>query len=232
MKEFLKFAYKDFIRNNKNSKKNIIIFSFLFLLIICCFSFFNIVYSYVDRVINKNIDYRTLNITPEDNDFDINELKNISHVENVFSSFNYSTSVYVEDFSYGGIFLKAYTDSIALSKGDYIQEDNDIICPSKLIASLDVETDFSLNSDDYIYTKEYLNKEINAFYEIYGYDEDLPYVKERKELKLNVVGIYNDDIILSNSNVCFASSSLIEKLNDDKESYEDDDVVSSTIESY
>lgn len=232
MKEFLKFTYKDFIRNNKNSKKNIIIFSLLILLIICCFSFFNVIHSYVNRVINKNIDYRTLNIVPEDDDFDINELKNISHIENVFSSSSYSTSVYVEDFSSGIIFLRAYTDSVVLSKGDYIQESNDIICPSKLIASSDVETNFSLNSNDYIYTREYLNKGIRAFYEIWGYDSDLPYVKERKELTLNVVGIYNDDVILSDSNVCFASPNLIENLNGDKESSKDDDIIyPSTIES-
>jgi len=122
-------------------------------------------------------------------------------------------------------------DSVVLSKGDYIQESNDIICPSKLVASSDVETDFSLSSSDYIYTREYLDKEINAYYEIWGYDKDLPYVRERKEFKINIVGIYNDGIILSDSNVCFASPNLIEDLNDDKESYKDDLIYSSTIES-
>lgn len=229
-KDRINYAYKKLRRN----KKNIFYIFFMcipLLLIIISFSFYDTSKKTLYNVLNKSLIARTFNISFYDDDeyietskpYTIEEkldnikfytkefLKNDGVFNSYFQTFqSVSIHFYDKDFKKYENHVMLYTidnDKLNIVKGRKIEADNEIICPLKFYpGSMEGSNVIHLNFNDYLDT----NKILNRTYKILSYSYGDFNTKVYKNYK--IVGLYDNEAIGQDYNVCYTSFSTANKL--------------------
>ena len=230
MNNYFYLATKN-VFNTKTTIKKILLLGFSIFLLIFIFSFKSSMLTYINEGIKKNLDYKSLSV---DQDFDTNtkkiieSFKKIKHVNDAFLD-NYNLMVvYTNTFSHSGSFyLKSINkkDSPNLIKGNFFSDENEIICPQNFYPNDNLEGNI-INYKYLIKMNNYINKDIDISYNIYNHDET--FIK--KDAKLLISGIYENNSSYIDENICYCSLNLIKKIYD--ESYKNinqENVLSSII---
>lgn len=208
----MKYTIIKIIRN----KKNIFfigILSLCSLLIITSLSISSYINDFIDKSINANVGFRTINVNPNYayEDLGLEVLENNEHIlENYSSKYSGTTleSSFKNDNLNGQIGLlygSKYTQPTVI-KGTSINDDDTgvAICPANFYPDDNIN-DLTIISSQIITSKYLYNQEFtvtyNSFkYNGYSFDVDEEYTKTFK-----VVGIYDNTKTLNMNNECYIS---------------------------
>lgn len=210
--------------DDKNNRRfNVIIIVLMSILILISYTFYVTMNNYLEENITKNIKCRSFFLNYDINKESESEVKdkiiNIDHIVDFFSDSEYRTVVNFSEFATpltdGDINLYAANNDFLpkIINGSNQFSDNMIICPNKIVASLDNSVLFKMNKLDYVNTANYLNKEIIATYNSYDYSMEIPKVNNTYEDTFTIVGLYDGDNAYTDKNVCYATRETIMRIN-------------------
>ncbi|MDD2409199.1 MAG: hypothetical protein PHD03_00540 [Bacilli bacterium] len=220
IKDLLKIILLKTIRN-----KNLVFFYSIIILcnilIITTLTFYFNYNSFTENLINKNIGFRTLNVTANENlnDEISNKILNINHVVDVYSSEYHSITVISSDFkndnlsgvvelTYGA---KSMLPSNIIGRSIKDNEKNVAICPINFFPD-DLASDLFINKDFIIDGHDILDKEFSVEYYSYRF-EDTNLIQEQKfEKKFKIVGLYDSKVVMNNKNQCYIQVSDIKEI--------------------
>ncbi len=205
-----KIVLHKFLRNKLNY--------IICLLIALCFSFSIIINSlsysarkyYEDDIFNF-VSYRVFSIVNPINRKDlINTLNNMNEIEGVFDSYGYMSpwelpefNNYFKDNKTPNMWLLGMIGDIKIIDNSKINlsEEMEMVCPNNY---LPYEKDGKPVADKKIDLTPYIGKYINFRY----IDENNP-----QEFKIKLVGLYDNDKINKNYNMCYMNYKALEKIN-------------------
>ena len=214
-------------RYSKTKRKKIIIMILAFFLIILIFSFKKSMNLYISEGLKKDLSYRLL-FVDQDGSYEqssiINDILNIRHVDDVFLNDYYLNVLSLKqidekNFINNSFYLIGINEknSPKIKYGKFFSNENEIICPINFYPDSNIENSNNIKRTSIINTKKYLNSIFNASYNIYDKDFNATEV----EIKLKLVGVYENNPSYIDENICYAPRSLIKKIYD--ESYQNID---------
>lgn len=228
LKDILYLAQKN-VMEKKGKGIIVILLVISMILIVLSFSFKETINKYINDGIKGNSNYRTLFVTPKDDETEeeaIANLKKIDHVMDVFTEkeHNYVLDlIKIEDKVMKGTFWIYGTNDLTIpeiSSGRSIENENEIVCPEVFYPNDDLESLPDFDKNKLIRMKNYLNKTIDTMYYIapeFNYDTSGIVTEEAEEvyLELKLVGTYKNNPSYLDENVCYGSKTLIQNISTD-----------------
>lgn len=228
LKEILYLAQKN-VMEKKGKGIIIILLVVSMTLIILSFSFKETINKYINDGIMGNSKYKTLFVTPKDDETEdeaISNLKKVDHVIDVFTERERNhilDLIKIEDKIMKGTFWIYGANDLTLpeiSSGRGIENENEIVCPEIFYPSDDLESLPDLDKNKLIRMKTYLNKTLYTMYYItpeFNYDTSDAETEEAEEvyLELKLVGTYKNNPSYLDENICYGTKSLIQNISTD-----------------
>ncbi len=215
-KDILWFSWKT---NKKMRKRLTFLFIFFSIVIVFVCSFNKSINKYLYSGIMREYNYNYYFVSSYNNinQKEIDKLKNINHIEDVFMDDYQSYSVYLKSIAKentNGSFYIVGSNEKLLSKMfgiDIKLNDNEIICPHNFYPSDDIQDNRFISSNKIINLKHYINNNIDVYYNKYINDNH----SIKKDLSLKLVEVYKNNDSTIDENLCYVSRNLIKTVFDD-----------------
>ena len=236
-KDKLYIARKN-IKRKSSKKQFIALITISSLIVIIAFSFTRTLTSYLYDGVMQDISYRSFFVTYDfDNDIGydnmIARIKQSKYVSDAFvdnssmvlvhsNTFNKTTDDMVT------LYAVSETNLPNIAMGRAFVSENEIVCPRWFYPSSNLEESSNLSRDELINMEEYLNKEIEIYYNVVKWEDDMTLVVQDTIVEpLTVVGIYENNASLIDENICYGKLDLLEKIYEDQSQYSDNSGYSS-----
>ena len=218
--DLLKLAFLNIKGQKFKSIIYILILTIFSTMIFCFFSGKNSFLGFVNDLLNSNYELKMIAINTEKQDKDkiyneVNKIKN-NHIAQIYYD-NYEIRNTADLVEYnGGINIYGISKGydFVLDKGEYIKNDDEMICSNL----------FNLNNWSEVHNvDEYhdMNKEIGKYFNI-TYDKYLRIDKEKTEIlktynhKVKLVGTFDTNKTLIGYDVCFVSKAFFEQIKEEQ----------------
>lgn len=216
---YREYCLKNII-NDKSKIKITIILIFISIIIVFLFSFYSTITAFFSNGVIKDPGYRTLFILRDENLYTeketINQLKNINHVIEVFPDNEYFTTLNIKnnDFS-GSMSLTGSSNKTrpAISYGNDINADNEIICPEKFFPDENIRENKNVKSKNFINMKKYVDTKVVAGYKKIIDENNMSF--QNKQVKLKIVGTYKNNPAFIDESSCYGTYNLVRKIYND-----------------
>lgn len=205
----------EIIKSRIFSKKNILFFiiiTFLFVINYLAITTIYTIYDYYHATFQYNVGARTLYVEKKNDSQDFEELKNIEHVVFIASDkYLNGKNVTIPKFDYEdnetsvSLQLLTSNDNIRLTKGNFVKNNNEIICPNKFYPFGIFYKDKFGESNEKVIDSRIIdgNTLIN---------KKIEFNIEDKKRNLKVVGTYDASIAKNESNICYISKKLYDEI--------------------
>lgn len=220
IRDCIAFSLKT-LKKNKHSKYIFILFLICTVLLISGLIFRDNFYNYVNNTITKNIGFRSVLVSPllDDEDYGLSKIKKLENVVDVYGS-NYDFASVLSDFKntdYDGYIDLNYGTSSTLPRniiGEKIETGMTgvAICPinfypSSAAVSLGIDKSKILNG------YSLLNTTFKVTYYSYKFDGTKTIEDQKFEKEFKIIGLYNNEEVMTANNVCYVSSNDVEEIN-------------------
>lgn len=213
LKNVLNISFNQFIRDKKNII-SVVLISFMFALVLLCFSFKKSLNNYWNDSVGKLVDYRTYIVKFNKEKYDVNsaieKLKTYNHVVETFDESSYLISMKLNDsnivFENSSIFLiGTISNPIKLINGSNLDSvspnENPIICAKQFYPFFeDAQEKYSVSKSIDITDK--LGENIN-----------FSFITSEEVEKFKIVGLYDAKANHTEGNVCYTTLDVVRKLN-------------------
>lgn len=217
----------------KKYKTKIMVFIFaLFMILICCFfSFKNSFYNFIDNWLNKDYNFRLIQVNTNNKSYDevvsdLNKLNN-KHISNIFKD---NTKLMVQA-NLAGYNVEFYGDydgfDYNILSGRDIKDMYDVVCPNYMIGG-----DWTSEHDKSKYVKmndKIGNKLHMQFKQLYVISEKDREVRNVYDYDLKLVGTFDSEKELIGYNKCFISVELFNKVLDESETIYSDEYLKTRV---
>ncbi len=201
-----------FISNKKERRKFVIPVFICSIMIVSVFSFYCTINSYLINGVMKTYDYDNYFILyPEtiDEKSAINDLKNIKHIKNVYSS----------NYDHYSIFLDKINDIDVIGSFMLVGDDekfensdiNSIICPKHFFPNDNLNESHFIKKNEIINLKNLIDKNFSVSYNQYVDD----YTSNVKKINLKLIDVYENNPNIIDENICYAPRELISRIYND-----------------
>ena len=221
----IKKMLKRDILKDKNIRVSMLIIIISTLLVVISFSFKKSMDYYIDNGIKKDISYRTLFVDQnmdEDLDLTIRNIQKIQNVANVtidnYHHFSFEMNNLDTDNINGSFFIMSGTSKTIpiVSVGKIFSGEYEIVCPKIFYPSDDITSE-NIKNTDLIDMNKYINKYVKGGYYKFIDEDNAEFIN----VKLKIVGLYDNNPSYIDENICYTSNNVIKKMFDD--SYENID---------
>ncbi len=210
----------------KEKKKIIIILICISLLLISSFSFKSTMDTYINKGIKEDIWYRSIYVDVNEKimseEETIKNLEELKHVDNVIldNEFYITANINHEHFK-GDFWLLGSNEKTRpkVSQGKNIENDNEVICPSRFYPEDNLEEITNLTNNDFIDMTKFIGTNIDISYNQYV-DENLFEVNTISK-KLTIVGTFDNNSYYSDENKCYVNNLLVQTINEESFKYID-----------
>ncbi|MDD2181603.1 MAG: ABC transporter permease [Bacilli bacterium] len=220
VRDLLKIIFLKTIRN----KGLIFFYSIIILctiLITTTLTFYYNYNSFISNLVNKNIGFRTLNVTADEqlNDEITKKILNIKHVVDVYSSEHHSITLTSPDFkneNLSGIVELTYGAESMLPNNIIGRSFNNIeknvaICPIDFFPD-DSASELFINNEFLIDGHDLLGKEFSVEYYSHRFEDTNLIQEEKFEKKFKIVGLYDSKAVMNNKNQCYIQVSDLKEI--------------------